>query len=195
MTTRADILDLARRAVTVDRAATHGDLRQTFPLIARLWSQYLGFEVGGADVALMLALMKVARARENPAHTDNWVDIAGYAACGGELALPEPLTSTDKEEAMRPLKEPPPPNAYTPIFETAVSIDPQAEAAPEPRTGALVGYKGMSDMVLVPHPNGGWTVLMNTGSGCVAPSLGAYSSAGEMLVALTDLLCPVDVSR
>jgi hypothetical protein len=34
----------------------------------------------------MLALLKVARIRSNPKHADNWIDIAGYAACGGEIA-------------------------------------------------------------------------------------------------------------
>jgi hypothetical protein len=38
------------------------------------------------DVAVMLALLKVARIKQNPNHTDNWIDIAGYAACGGEIA-------------------------------------------------------------------------------------------------------------
>ena len=30
--------------------------------------------------------LKTVRAWGNPDHGDNWVDIAGYAACGGELA-------------------------------------------------------------------------------------------------------------
>lgn len=34
----------------------------------------------------MLVDLKVTRAWGNPSHGDNWVDIAGYAACGGELA-------------------------------------------------------------------------------------------------------------
>ena len=34
----------------------------------------------------MLVDLKTVRAWGNPAHDDNWVDIAGYAACGGEIA-------------------------------------------------------------------------------------------------------------
>lgn len=29
---------------------------------------------------------KVGRAKENPKHQDNWVDMAGYAVCAGEIA-------------------------------------------------------------------------------------------------------------
>lgn len=33
----------------------------------------------------MLALLKIARIASGNAKKDNWVDLAGYAACGGEL--------------------------------------------------------------------------------------------------------------
>ena len=37
------------------------------------------------DVAAMLALLKIARIASGHAKADNWVDLAGYAACGGEI--------------------------------------------------------------------------------------------------------------
>ena len=37
------------------------------------------------DVAAMMVLLKVARINPEEPHPDNWIDIAGYAACGGEL--------------------------------------------------------------------------------------------------------------
>ena len=37
------------------------------------------------DVAAMMALLKIARIATGTAKADNWVDLAGYAACGGEL--------------------------------------------------------------------------------------------------------------
>lgn len=86
MSTRAAILDAARQAVTVDRAATHGDVEDTFTAIASLWSSYLDTQIQPHDVALMMALLKIARAQGNPGHLDNWTDLAGYAACGGEMA-------------------------------------------------------------------------------------------------------------
>lgn len=90
MTLRADILDEAKQAVTVDRAATHGAVENTFGLIAALWSARLGQPITSAQVAIMLIDLKTARAWGNPAHRDSWVDMAGYAACGAELAITAP---------------------------------------------------------------------------------------------------------
>ena len=87
MMNRADILATASEYVTKDRAATHGDAEDNFRRIADLWNAYLGVDdITSIDVAVMLALLKVARIRSNPTHADNWIDIAGYAACGGEIA-------------------------------------------------------------------------------------------------------------
>ena len=36
-------------------------------------------------VAHMMILMKIARSAIGKPKADNWIDIAGYAACGGEL--------------------------------------------------------------------------------------------------------------
>lgn len=83
---RADVLDAARAAVTVDRAATHGKVEDTFGLIAALWSARLGVSISAAQVCILLIDLKTARAWGNPAHFDNWVDMAGYASCGGELS-------------------------------------------------------------------------------------------------------------
>lgn len=74
------------QAVTVDRAATHGDVERTFGAIAAVWSARLGIEITEAQVCIMLVDLKTCRAWNNPAHEDNWIDIAGYAACGGEVA-------------------------------------------------------------------------------------------------------------
>lgn len=83
---RADVLDTAKAAVTSDRQATHGAPEDTFGLIARLWSARLGIDLRPDQVAVMLIDLKTARAWKNPCHADNFVDIAGYAACGAELA-------------------------------------------------------------------------------------------------------------
>lgn len=99
MTVRAQILDAAKQAVTVDRAATHGDAEQTFGLIAAYWSAHLDHPVSATDAATMLALLKLARARGNPAHQDNWIDCAGYAACAGELSAPPVRTTVHCDDA------------------------------------------------------------------------------------------------
>ncbi|WP_181164736.1 DUF6378 domain-containing protein [Amaricoccus solimangrovi] len=82
---RAALLDRARDAVTRDRAATHGRAEDSFARIAALWSADLGIPLTAGDVARMMVLFKVARAKGNPGHADNWIDMAGYAAIGGEL--------------------------------------------------------------------------------------------------------------
>ena len=92
---RTDILDAARQAITVDRAATHGDAENTFGLIAAYWSAHLGCVVTAGDVAQLMVLFKVARMKANPGHADNYVDAVGYAAIAGELADPVPTEWTD----------------------------------------------------------------------------------------------------
>ncbi|MBN7755505.1 hypothetical protein JYP46_01595 [Nitratireductor aquimarinus] len=84
--TRSDILETALQCVTVDRAATHGDAERTFGRIAAIWSARLGVELSEEQVCIMLVDLKTCRAWGNPGHADNWVDMAGYAACGGEIA-------------------------------------------------------------------------------------------------------------
>ncbi len=37
------------------------------------------------DVAMMMALLKIARIKNGGGTGDSFVDLAGYAACGGEL--------------------------------------------------------------------------------------------------------------
>lgn len=83
---RTDILEAASEAVTKDRAATHGPAENTFGLIAAYWSAHLEVAVSPHDVAVMMGLLKIARIKATPQHMDHWVDLAGYAACGGELA-------------------------------------------------------------------------------------------------------------
>jgi ABC-type sulfate transport system substrate-binding protein len=86
---RADILDTAKEYVTKDRAATHGDAERTFGLIAAYWSAHLNKNIKPHDVAVMMTLMKLARAKSNPKHIDNWIDGCGYLALGGEAAAEE----------------------------------------------------------------------------------------------------------
>ena len=57
---RTDILDAARQAVTVDRAATHGQLEDSFGLVAAYWSAHLGTPVSRSDVAVMMIQLKLA---------------------------------------------------------------------------------------------------------------------------------------
>jgi hypothetical protein len=85
---RGDILDTAKEYVTKDRAADHGDMEDNFQRISDYWNTHLGFYenyIKAEDVAVMMTLLKLARIKSNPKHMDNFIDGAGYLACGGEL--------------------------------------------------------------------------------------------------------------
>lgn len=74
-----------------DREGVHGAKTETFQNIALLWGAFLGARGGvealtGVDVALMMALVKIARTQRGEYNHDDYVDLAGYAACAGELA-------------------------------------------------------------------------------------------------------------
>jgi len=84
MSDRFAILDAARAAVT-RREQTYGAPEDNFARIAAFWTIFKGVPFTPGEVALMLGLVKYARAANEPSHADNYVDIAGYAACAGEL--------------------------------------------------------------------------------------------------------------
>ena len=86
---RAEILDTAKAYITVDRANTHGDAEANFGLIAAYWSAHLNKNVTAHDVAVMMTLLKLARAKSNPMHADNAIDAAGYSALAGEIGSGE----------------------------------------------------------------------------------------------------------
>tara|TARA_R110000824_G_scaffold318826_1_gene505967 strand:+ start:1261 stop:1701 length:441 start_codon:yes stop_codon:yes gene_type:complete len=83
--TRGYVLDTAKNYVTKDRAADHGNMEDNFTNIAEYWSLHLDTPVYSDDVAVMMTLLKLARIKSNNEHCDNWVDGAGYLACGAEL--------------------------------------------------------------------------------------------------------------
>lgn len=83
--TREDILDTAKEIVTGARQTTYGTPEDSFSTIAGLWGSYLGINVSPSDVAMLMVLLKVARSKGDAGYADNYVDIAGYAACAGEL--------------------------------------------------------------------------------------------------------------
>lgn len=82
---REQVLKEALKIVTNDRQKNYGTPEDNFSIIANLWGSYLGCKISTTDVALLMVLLKIARARSNNGYVDNYVDIAGYAACAGEL--------------------------------------------------------------------------------------------------------------
>lgn len=81
---RAEILDAAKKCVCGEREADYGTPESNFARIAKLWNAYTDHLYTAKDVAVMMALLKVARIRGGH-KDDNFVDLAGYAACAGEL--------------------------------------------------------------------------------------------------------------
>ena len=93
--TRKGILDAAEACVCGQREQDYGSPEDNFRTIAELWRQYIQTRCVGPgvlvdlvsdDVASMMILLKVGRIAGGSLSQDNWVDIAGYAACGGEIA-------------------------------------------------------------------------------------------------------------
>jgi len=84
--TRKECLDKAAECVLQDRNREYGEPERSFHYIADLWSAYLRTKIEPYDAAAMMALFKLARLRFNPYYEDGWADLAGYAACGAELA-------------------------------------------------------------------------------------------------------------
>lgn len=84
--TRKRVLREAEKCVCGQREQDYGTPEDNFGRIAEFWTTYMGVEFGTVDVAIMMALLKIARISENMQHMDSWVDLAGYAACGGEIA-------------------------------------------------------------------------------------------------------------
>lgn len=83
--TRDDILDKAKSIINGERQGTYGSPEDSFKVIANFWSSYLNTELTPHDVANMMILLKIARNAGGVYKDDNWIDICGYAAIGGEL--------------------------------------------------------------------------------------------------------------
>lgn len=90
--TAESILATAGRIVGGDRAEQYGDMVAAHARVGELWTAYLDKRLGitdyltPQDVALMMVLLKVARTQGGAHSIDNYVDIAGYAGCAGEIA-------------------------------------------------------------------------------------------------------------
>lgn len=91
--TRADILHAAEKCVCGQRETEYGTPEDNFETIAELWETYLrracvdeagGVYIDANDVAMMMALLKIARIAAGGGKADSWIDLAGYAACGAE---------------------------------------------------------------------------------------------------------------
>lgn len=80
----------ANECVNGQRDEQYGSPERNFEMIAELWSVYLGGQlkelIDASDVPIMMALLKIARIRTGNYKDDSFIDLAGYAACAGEIA-------------------------------------------------------------------------------------------------------------
>ena len=67
----------------------YGDMVGCHQQIADLWNAFLSDKLkealGAQDVAMLMALLKIARLRVSPEHRDSVIDLAGYTAIYGAI--------------------------------------------------------------------------------------------------------------
>lgn len=103
MTTRKEILKQATDAVCTDREGQYGSPEDNFRRIADLWTAYWGgYPFEPKDVAMMMSLLKIARITTGKHKDDNYIDLAGYAACGAELGSLETAHKVEAETESEP---------------------------------------------------------------------------------------------
>lgn len=87
--TRQEILDRARHYITGPKQDEYGDAFITHQRIAWEISSVVGRDITATEAVLCQIGVKKARLSLNPTHVDSWIDLAGYAALGAEIAARE----------------------------------------------------------------------------------------------------------
>lgn len=89
---RSGVLAEAETLITGDRNNQYGPPHQDFQRSAEAANAYgyrgpHGLPLQAHDIAILISLVKVSRITWQPDKRDNWVDLAGYAACGYECVI------------------------------------------------------------------------------------------------------------
>ena len=84
-----EFLSEATRLVGMDREKDYGDKVENHKNIARLWSAYLETPIEAHDVAIMMALLKIARTKLGAVSKDTYIDMSAYGAIAGEIKFRE----------------------------------------------------------------------------------------------------------
>ena len=79
-------LKTALKLLSGKRQHEYGNKKENHENIARLWSAYLDHFISAHDVAILMLLLKVARAKFGNPSSDTYIDMVGYSAIAGELA-------------------------------------------------------------------------------------------------------------
>ena len=90
---RKNILEQAIECVCKTRDQQYGSPPKNFELISCFWSDYINAKypdtdilLCGDDVAVLMALLKIARIATGRYKEDSYIDACGYIACGAEIA-------------------------------------------------------------------------------------------------------------
>ena len=94
------LLKDAYKIVNGDRRQEYGDARKCFSTIAKLWSDYTDCKITAYDVANMMILLKVVRARGKGFQKSSYEDIAGYAYCAEIVYNGEQLAKKNSPHEM-----------------------------------------------------------------------------------------------
>ena len=78
-------LRTALKLLSGKRQHEYGNKKENHENIARLWSAYLDHYISPHDVAILMVLLKVARAKFGNPSSDTYIDMVGYSAIAGEL--------------------------------------------------------------------------------------------------------------
>ena len=79
-----ELLKETIEVITGQREKDYGDKYNNHVNISELWSSYLGYKISPHDVAICMALVKIARLKHRRTK-DCYIDIAGYAAIAAEI--------------------------------------------------------------------------------------------------------------
>lgn len=84
---RASIFSEAEQTINGPRAEDYGDASESFDRIGALWSAYLRTFISPADVAMMMALLKMVRLKHSGfTHHDSFVDLLGYVGLAHKVS-------------------------------------------------------------------------------------------------------------
>ena len=91
--TREEIISEVSRCVSRERNQSYVEPEDNFRAIADFWNVYLTSRganlenpLNPTDIATMMGLLKIARIATGRGEMDNFIDLAGYAVCGGEVS-------------------------------------------------------------------------------------------------------------
>ena len=90
---RSEILRRADEAVSKARNTSYGEPQDDLASTSEHWDSYSTriTQVRGLPLLRPMILLKISRLAHSPGEMDHWVDIAGYAAIGAEIAGEEEI--------------------------------------------------------------------------------------------------------